>query len=184
MPTKRDIALDAAIELLGTRGPRALTHRAVDELAGLPAGSTSNYFRTREALLIGIVERLEQHDYAYWEVDGNAPAPHTVDQLAHAATTFVEDMIGANQASTLARYALLLEVRHMPEPRLALRRGHERIVDWATAMLGEFGVAEPRIAAKQLIDYLDGLILHQLTSPTTDFDVADAVSRMVRALLS
>jgi hypothetical protein len=45
-------ALDAAIELLGTEGLRALTHVRVDLRAGLPKGSTSNYFRTRAALLL------------------------------------------------------------------------------------------------------------------------------------
>ena len=41
----------------GTAGLRALTHNRVDERAALPRGSTSNYFRTREALILGIVER-------------------------------------------------------------------------------------------------------------------------------
>lgn len=39
------------IELLGTQGLRALTHGRVDARAGLPRGSTSNHFRTRQALL-------------------------------------------------------------------------------------------------------------------------------------
>ncbi|HEX5919668.1 MAG TPA: TetR family transcriptional regulator, partial [Nocardioides sp.] len=46
MPDRRTVLLDAALELVGTQGMRGLTHRAVDAAAGLPAGSTSNYFRT------------------------------------------------------------------------------------------------------------------------------------------
>src|SRR4051794_30664127 len=42
---------DTAIRLLVERGMRGLTHRAVDESAGIPAGSTSYYARTRAALL-------------------------------------------------------------------------------------------------------------------------------------
>jgi DNA-binding transcriptional regulator YbjK len=37
------------LKLLGTEGLRALTHARVDECAGIPKGSTSNYFRTRAA---------------------------------------------------------------------------------------------------------------------------------------
>ncbi|WP_455132609.1 TetR/AcrR family transcriptional regulator, partial [Microbacterium aurum] len=62
MASKREQVLDAAITVLGERGPRGLTHRAVDERAGLPTGSASNYFRTRDALLTGITDRLKQGD--------------------------------------------------------------------------------------------------------------------------
>ena len=43
---------DAAIELLAASGVHGVTHRAVDRRAGLPAGTASNYFRSREALLV------------------------------------------------------------------------------------------------------------------------------------
>ena len=41
---------DAAIAVLADHGGRGLTHRAVDQAAGLAPGTTSNYARTREAL--------------------------------------------------------------------------------------------------------------------------------------
>ena len=41
---------------------RALTHRAVDARAELPMGTTSAYFRTRQALLTAIVKRLSDLD--------------------------------------------------------------------------------------------------------------------------
>lgn len=46
----------------GRRGMGALTHRAVDTRVGLPQGTTSAYFRTRAALLAGIVKRLADRD--------------------------------------------------------------------------------------------------------------------------
>jgi len=62
-PTKTR-ALDAAIDLVGTHGLRALTHARVDERAELPKGSTSNYFRTRAALLSGVVDRIVEREMA------------------------------------------------------------------------------------------------------------------------
>ncbi|MFH8476781.1 TetR/AcrR family transcriptional regulator [Streptomyces sp. NPDC018000] len=53
---------DAALALLAERGLRGLTHRAVDERAGLPQGSTSNYARTRQALLEAAVRRLAERE--------------------------------------------------------------------------------------------------------------------------
>jgi len=58
VPNRRETLLDAAIQVLGERGIRALTHRAVDAEAGVAAGSIANYFPTREALLEAIVERV------------------------------------------------------------------------------------------------------------------------------
>ena len=50
-PERRAQLLDAAIGILADTGVGGLTHRQVDDRAGLPAGTTSNYFRTRQALL-------------------------------------------------------------------------------------------------------------------------------------
>ena len=53
---------DAAIAVLAEQGARGLTHRAVDQAAGLPPGTTSNYARTREALLTLTLTRIAELD--------------------------------------------------------------------------------------------------------------------------
>jgi len=55
---------DAAIELLATAGVHGVTHRAVDALAGLPAGTASNYARSREALLVLAARRVVELHHA------------------------------------------------------------------------------------------------------------------------
>ena len=52
MSALRARVLSAALQLPGTQGLKALTHRRVDEQAQLSPGSTSYYFRTRDALLL------------------------------------------------------------------------------------------------------------------------------------
>ncbi|MDR7255288.1 DNA-binding transcriptional regulator YbjK [Nocardioides sp. BE266] len=49
-PRRREI-LAAATTVLARQGNRGLTHRAVDREAGLSEGSSSAYFRTRDALI-------------------------------------------------------------------------------------------------------------------------------------
>jgi AcrR family transcriptional regulator len=56
--------LEAAVELLGTEGLRALTHARVDEQAGLPKGSASNYFRTRAQLVTGVSDWITERELA------------------------------------------------------------------------------------------------------------------------
>lgn len=56
-PRRRTLA-DTAIALLAASGVHGVTHRAVEQAAGLPTGTASNYFRTREALLVAATERV------------------------------------------------------------------------------------------------------------------------------
>jgi AcrR family transcriptional regulator len=59
--TRRRRALaDAAIEILGTAGIHKLSHRAVDERGGLPAGTAANYFPRRDDLLAAAAERVAE----------------------------------------------------------------------------------------------------------------------------
>ena len=80
-----------AISLLGDRGVRAVTHRAVDAQAGLPVGSTSNHFRTRDALFDGIAERFSARERANWEHLAGRLSPTTPAELATAASAFAVD---------------------------------------------------------------------------------------------
>ncbi|WP_067549062.1 TetR/AcrR family transcriptional regulator [Nocardia crassostreae] len=181
MPTKREQLLDSAIELLGSRGSRALTHRAVDAAAGMPSGSSSNYFRTRETLLAAIAERLEERDYADWNAVNRMPAPATIPQLADALALFITHAATTDRTRTLARYALVLEAQTTPALQDSMRRGHDRIIQWFTAMVRE---VTPRTdAAKLLADYFDGVLWHELTSPAPQFDPRPGAEHMIRALL-
>jgi DNA-binding transcriptional regulator YbjK len=55
------------LSLMIRGGVHGVTHRAVDREAGVPVGTTSNYFRTREALLVAVarlVVELHAQDMA------------------------------------------------------------------------------------------------------------------------
>src|SRR6266542_2374093 len=115
MSRQTDIA-DAAIATLARDGMRGLTHRAVDRTAGLPEGSTSYYFRTRQALLQAAIERLAEVDAS------EIPAlPHDdPDALAHAAAELVERWLTTGRERQLARYELALEATRRPHLREVL----------------------------------------------------------------
>jgi DNA-binding transcriptional regulator YbjK len=61
---RRNDLCDAAIDALGSAGSRGLTHLEVDRRAGLPTGTASAYYRTREALLHAIAARIAELDLA------------------------------------------------------------------------------------------------------------------------
>jgi DNA-binding transcriptional regulator YbjK len=54
-PRRRQL-LDAALHVIADEGLKGLTHRAVDRRAGLPEGSCSAYWRTRNALQAALTE--------------------------------------------------------------------------------------------------------------------------------
>lgn len=52
--------LEAAVATVAAAGLRGLTHRSVDSRAEVPPGSTSYYFRSRQALLRGLAELIAE----------------------------------------------------------------------------------------------------------------------------
>lgn len=127
-PTTKERALDAAVEVLGTQGVRALSHPRIDETAGLPPGSTSNWFRTRRALLAGVVAWIVERELADAERTRLPQVTHP-EALATVLTAMVEQQTGPFATRTRARYALFLELsgdEELAGPLLKHRKGVER----------------------------------------------------------
>ncbi|MEV8592123.1 TetR/AcrR family transcriptional regulator [Streptomyces sp. NPDC052012] len=155
---RADLVADAALALLAERGMRGLTHRAVDEAAGLPQGSTSNLARTRQALLELAVRRLAEREarvLALHEMpDPAAGTGSLVDALAlatHRALT-------RNRELTLARYELALEATRRPELRAYFDAAGARFRDQLTALVTAMGSTDPERHALSLIAWADGLM--------------------------
>ncbi|WP_152365747.1 TetR/AcrR family transcriptional regulator [Microlunatus speluncae] len=176
----RDRGLEAAVELLGAEGMRALTHARVDDRAGLPPGSTSNWFRTRRALIGGVVDWIAEHERADFDPAALASIKG-VDDLIEGLAAMTEVQAGPFAARTRARYALFLELTGDPElaePLLRQRREFER---WTERIVITVGIADPGPATRAIMALCDGLLLHRLTVDPL-LDLRPAIDRAVRAL--
>ncbi|MCK0116056.1 TetR family transcriptional regulator [Isoptericola sp. CG 20/1183] len=178
-PATRDRGLEAAVELLGAEGVRALTHARVDERAGLPPGSTSNWFRTRRALLGGVVDWIAERERA--DFAPAALAVSDVAELAEGLCAMTEQQAGPFAVRTRARYALFLELADDPELGAPLRQQRRQFERWTEEMVRAVGIADPQPATRALMALCDGLLLHRLTVDP-ELDVRPAVERAVRAL--
>ena len=118
MADTRNRALDAAVELLATGGLRALTHGRVDAAAGLPAGSTSNHFRTRDALWVGAANRILERELAV--VEGTTAAPANTEEFVGTLCDLYAVATGPLREVTTARMVLFVEGSHHPALREAL----------------------------------------------------------------
>ncbi|MFD7030933.1 TetR/AcrR family transcriptional regulator [Streptomyces sp. NPDC059917] len=102
-PDRRTLIADAAIATVAAAGLRGLTHRAIDTAAGLPAGSTSYYFRTRTALIGACYARIEERDLAELDdllgrtgLDGTSE--HATDHATDRAADHAADRASAHGA--------------------------------------------------------------------------------------
>jgi DNA-binding transcriptional regulator YbjK len=178
MAATKERALDAAVELLGTEGVRALSHSRVDERAGLPAGSTSNWFRTRRALLAGIVDWIAERERADFVPSLEQPTPESIVEGLCAA--FVVQT-GPFAVRTRARYALFLELSADRELLTPLHRQRREFEQWTDRLVAEAGFPDPVPAARAIMSLGDGLVLHRLTVDP-ELDARPVIERAVRAL--
>ncbi|RSO23399.1 TetR family transcriptional regulator [Streptomyces sp. WAC 06725] len=150
---------DAALALLAERGLRGLTHRAVDEAAGLPQGSTSNLARTRAALLETAVRRLADREAAVLtppempDAAGSGPAA-----LADALSLGLHRSLTRHRDLTVARYELALEATRRPELRAIYDRTGQRFREALVAMLTAAGSTAPERHALNVLAWCDGML--------------------------
>ena len=162
---RRQLLADAGLDVLAEEGARGLTHRAVDRAADVPAGTASNYFPTRDALIDALVTRISER---------LAPSPQFLQERADRPpsrelfTEYLRDiahrLLGERQV-TIALFELRLESLRRPEVAEHFvtwrRAGFAGDVDF-NARAGLPG-GEREIA---LFHYaMDGLLLDRLTGP-------------------
>jgi AcrR family transcriptional regulator len=184
MTNRRETLLDAAILVLGARGMRALTHRAVDAEAGVAAGSTANYFPTREALLEAIVVRVSEAERERFDEIAVHLSPATPADLGLALAGFATNATSVNRALTLARYAILVEAGSNEKIRRRLAETGGGVSAWFANWLRIMGSRDPDGDVHVLGNYVTGLMLHQLAIPDPEFDPADKLTALLDALVN
>ncbi|GHI01917.1 TetR family transcriptional regulator [Streptomyces cellostaticus] len=167
MPTdRRTLLADAAIGVLADAGMRGLTHRAVDRAANLPPGTTSAYYRTRQALLTALVRRLVALDQAeFQETGARTPALRNAGELTAGLMAFTEGRLAeAGRRRSLARYACAVEsVRH-PELREILVPRENLARQAVQDFLAAQGVKDAEERTVTLLTCVDGLVFDRLVN--------------------
>ena len=173
--TRRRSALaDAAIEVLGTAGIHKLSHRAVDERAGLPAGTAANYFPRRDDLLAAAAERVaELHVAEMTAADRAAIASAGDPSGAPAGLDALAGLIGASlhQAATrhrtryLAAYELALESTRQPALAEAMARLGAAALGSTLAEHRSLGLPTTAEQVQALIALYNGTLMTLVVAP-------------------
>ncbi|MET3984333.1 TetR family transcriptional regulator [Streptomyces sp. PvR034] len=204
-PDRRTLIADAAIATVAAAGLRGLTHRAIDTAAGLPAGSTSYYFRTRTALIGACYARIEELDLddvadlaGLDGVDDPAtthgaerPRPLSRDEAAASLGALLHHWLTAGRERQLARYELSLEAVRTPELAVALHRAGLAARARAAAVARALGAARPEEAGELLVAWTDGVLFDRLagaparTRPAPDpAELTSLARRMLDGVLA
>jgi DNA-binding transcriptional regulator YbjK len=168
--------LDAAISVVGSDGLRELTHRAVDRRADLPAGSTSYYFRTRSALLQGVLTRLlelDTQDYERFATGGTDRR-----SLTTSLVRLYRHWLDSARDRQCARYAIYLDAGADTELRALLDAANQRLATGMERMLRSAGCTHPRRDARLLIALLDGLLYDRIARPHPTIGTAELRRRI------
>ena len=122
MPDRRTEIVSTALALVADQGLKGLTHRAVDAAAGMPVGTTSNYFRSRAALVTAVLDRLEQLDLELTGSTRPEAAQATLEDIVSGLTEALLALAGEHAALTRARLSFSLD---RPD---AVSAGHRRLI--------------------------------------------------------
>lgn len=170
-----DLITDAALDLLAERGMRGLTHRAVDERAGLPQGSTSNYARTRQSLLEATVRRLAERE-ARVLAPGELPAPGAApdasagpdaparpgaldaDALIAGLALALHRYLTHHPELLVCRYELALEATRRPGLRTFFDETGRQFREPLVALMTAAGSPEPERHTLSLVAWCEGLM--------------------------
>ncbi|MDP7738225.1 TetR/AcrR family transcriptional regulator [Mycobacterium paragordonae] len=182
-PERRVQILDTAIGILAAEGVGGLTHRHVDELAALPAGTTSNYFRTRQSLLEATAHRTVDLHWERVHALQSAIGSITLDGLRALMTRMLSDTDEQFRRNTLARFELFMEGTRRPELRPFLDELQKAAVKSATLIFDAAGMDPTADQMDELSRLLNGYVFSELTIPSRLDDAGRArlVDRLLKA---
>ncbi len=172
MRTNQDRRLqiaDAAILILADAGAHGLTHRAVDARAGVPLGTTSNFFNSRRELLLATARRLNDSHWEYVRtLRDQIDSPLDRARLAAILHRLVTAEDPEVRIRHLARFELFLAGTREPELRPILTDIRRAAMQAAVILLESAGLPEPKRHVDLLASVLNGLAFDHITVPRSD----------------
>jgi DNA-binding transcriptional regulator YbjK len=173
---RRESILDAALGLIAERGVEQLTHRSVAAAAGVPLGSTTYYFASRDELVREAFRRYVARVLGLLtEILAESrptDAVGLVDFLVEVARREV-----SGRWTVIVEYELMLRAARDPELAADFRRYERALTSGLAEALEALGAPQPFDTARTLIALVRGFELDGLTRP--DADIEDLARRLI-----
>jgi DNA-binding transcriptional regulator YbjK len=177
--TRTGAILDAALRLIGERGPQAVTHRAV-----------AHHFAGRGALVEEALRHLARREIAALErlALDLAGAGFDRDSGVRMVAAYLGERVapgGPGTGDMLATYELLLECARNPGLRDIAAEWTAAQLRLCVLVLRAAGSPDPEEHGYLMLASLSGLLLKQLAYPREDFEqavLAPALRTLIDAL--
>jgi len=173
---RREVILDAALAVIAERGTEEVTHRSVAAEAGVPLGSTTYYFASRDELVREAFRRYVTRVLALLSeiLAENEPrdAAGLIDFLVEVARREV-----SGRWTVIVEYELVLRAARDPALAADFHRYERALASGLAEALERLGAPQPFDAAHTLIALVRGFELDGLTR--ADADVAELSRRLV-----
>jgi len=171
--------LRATLAVIGRGGVAAVTHRTVAEEAGVPLGSLTYYFSSKQALLR---EALRLHVTE----DAGRMAALAAELAAGGAggeeivAAFAEVLAGGHP--DIAQFELYLEAARDPQLRDVAVESLRAYAEVAETALRAAGVAQAETFAGIIVATIDGIGLHRSAAGDEAPDLHTALGLLLQAL--
>ena len=154
---RREQILDATLRVIGREGREAVTHRAVADEAGVPLGSTTYYFDSRDDLLGQALEHVAKQEVDRYGRLGEEL--RSVKSGRELADRLISELVAAaeDRVAYIAEYELWLEAGRRPDLRDAAQSWCNAEQAAVAAAMEKLGSTDPRADASLVVAALDGL---------------------------
>jgi DNA-binding transcriptional regulator YbjK len=154
---RREQILDATLRVIGRAGREGVTHRAVAEEAGVPLGSTTYYFDSRDDLLGQALEHVarkeaDRHIVLGEEFRKARSARQLADMLLEQLIFEIED-----RDVYIAEYELWLEAGRRPDLREPATAWCDAVQLAVAGAIEKLGSTDPAADASLIVAAIDGL---------------------------
>jgi TetR/AcrR family transcriptional regulator, regulator of biofilm formation and stress response len=169
---RRRVLLDAAVRVIGRGGIAAADHRAVAAEAGVPLGSTTYYFDSKDDMVARALEHVAEREA---ERIGAQLASGQLDVRPELLPERLADVVlhawAGDRIVLLAQYELYLESARRPDLRPAAERWDRAYRELLEHALGLLGAPDPDRRARLLCAGLDGLLLDHVATASAPSDL-------------
>lgn len=169
---RRLLLLQTTLRLIADEGIDAVSHRSVAEAAGVPLGSTTYWFASRQDMLQEALEHFARLEIEMLRerlaavLDKRLSRRRLVDEF----TDLLLPQLGEQRWRTVAQYAFMQEAARLPVLEAACREWTDAWEEALAEVFQSLGALDSRLEARMFLAMLDGLLLGQLAAPDDDVE--------------
>jgi len=173
--------LDATLRVIATGGVDSVRYRAVAAEAGVPLGTLTYHFGSREELLRAALTHFVEENVVALRRLRDELRPRTCDDVARYMVELVRRDFADRERRIHAELELFVYAARDRQVAAALERWDRSITAELAQALDGLGVSTPFAAARTLSDAVRGFELTHLSRPDPDLD---DFGQRLRALVS